>query len=91
MVKLNELTLGHVYRWEELTGKPFEQLDTHGVRDIGLLLYVMAGEPADQKPHEYLNQFKVSDLQQMIAEIKGAVKAGPLAAVPKATEAKGTE
>lgn len=91
MNRLPELTFGHIYRWEELTGKTLDQLDASSVRDIGLLLYIMGGEPANQKPHEYLNQFKISDLKAMVAEIKGAMTTGPLAAVPKAKEAKGAE
>lgn len=91
MIKLNELTLGHIYRWQELTGKEFDQLDTNGVKDLGLLLYIMGGEPEGQKVHEFLNQFKVSELRGLAGELRGALKSGPLASVPKAGQAKGAE
>lgn len=91
MIKLNELTLGHIYRWEELSGKSIDQLNTSGVRDLGLLLYVMGGEPEGQPVHQFLSQYKVSDLKALATEVKGAIAKSPLASVPKAEEAAGTE
>lgn len=91
MVKLNELTLGHLYRFQELAGKPITDLDATGVKDLGLLLYIMGGEPEGQAVHQYLNQFRVSDIKALASEVKGAIASNPLASVPKASEAAGTE
>lgn len=85
------LTVGHIYRWEELSGKNLDQLSTEGMKDIGLLLYVMAGEPEGQKPHEFLQQYEISDLTALANEIKGAVQPDVLASVPKTGESRGTK